>query len=170
MERTNGVQHVRPAHPFGLTHERTDYAMYQLIQRRGRVAQRHLTRLLRYFRGCCVMHIRCCSVRCAAGVWSMTRVSGTTFVRVVHGALIWFVGIFALTCVVSERCWRSALFQVQAVGISGPGPRENGIGTRIPPPCSVKYTDGRELDGWSCVCKKGMIEYTLFLRDWTCCG
>jgi hypothetical protein len=69
MERTNGVQHVRPAHPFGLTHERTDYAMYQLIQRRGRVAQRHLTRLLRCFRGCCVciyVAVRC-DVRPAFG-------------------------------------------------------------------------------------------------------
>jgi hypothetical protein len=35
-------------------------------------------------------------------------------------------------------CFRKVLeicsFQVQAVGISGPGPRENGIGTRIPAP------------------------------------
>jgi hypothetical protein len=115
MERTNGVQHVRPAHPFGLTHERTDYAMYQLIQRRGRVAQRHLTRLLRCFRGCC-----------AAGVWSMTRVSGTTFVRVVHGALIWFVGIFALTCVVSERCWRSALSKYKLWEYLGLDPERMG--------------------------------------------
>jgi hypothetical protein len=35
-------------------------------------------------------------------------------------------------------CFRKVLeiysFQVQAVGRSGPGPRENGIGTRIPAP------------------------------------